>query len=213
MSDCKSDSPQTKSPCRLTWGYVVLGIALYIADQASKIWAVKRFDLNWQDEVNHVYFTDPRLMGNKIEVIEGYFNFIRVHNTGVAFGFGNGTVWSGYVFLLLPILAMTILTILYIKKFFCNVWMKLAYIFLMAGIAGNLTDRLIQGFLIPYKEEHSFFTKLMNGYVVDFIDIKIPVIDYVWPTFNIADSLICCAAGILFICGFFMGKDEQKIKN
>ena len=30
----------------------------------------------------------------------------------------------------------------------------MAYVLLLAGVAGNLTDRLIQGFLIPYEQQH-----------------------------------------------------------
>ena len=36
----------------------------------------------------------------------------------------------------------------------------------------------MQGFLIPYEQPHGFFTKLMNGYVVDFIDVTIPPVSY-----------------------------------
>ena len=70
---------------------------------------------------------------------------------------------------------------------------------LLAGVAGNLTDRLLQGFLLPYEQPHGFFTKLLNGYVVDFIDVTLPVINYRWPAFNVADSCIFVAAIIFFI--------------
>ncbi len=37
------------------------------------------------------------------------------------------------------------------------------------------------------------------GAVRDFLDFLLPVIDYRWPTFNIADSLICVGFGLLVI--------------
>ena len=137
-------------------------------------------------------------------------NITRVHNTGVAFGLGNGTVWSSYLFLAVPVLAIVVLVVLYRKNLFHTAWLKLAYVLLLAGVAGNLTDRLIQGFLIPYEQQHGFFTKLMNGYVVDFIDVTIPLFNYRWPAFNVADSCIFVAAIIFFIASIFSAKNKEE---
>ncbi len=148
-----------------------------------------------------------------ISFFDGMLNITRVHNTGVAFGFGNGTAWAGYVFLTVPVLALIGLIVLYCKNFFHNTALKVAYVLILAGICGNLTDRLIQGFLLPYECEHGFFTKLMNGYVVDFIDVTIPFFNYRWPAFNVADSCIFIAAFIFFFAGMFAAKNEEgKIK-
>ena len=38
--------------------------------------------------------------------------------------------------------------------------------------------------------------------MVDFLDFTIPVIDYRWPAFNVADSCICIAAFLLIISTF-----------
>lgn len=133
---------------------------------------------------------------------DGALNITRVHNTGVAFGMGNGTAWSSYLFLAIPVVAIIVLIILYRKNLFRTIWQKIAYVLLLAGVAGNLTDRLVQGFLLPYDYTQGFFTKLMNGYVVDFIDVTIPWFNYRWPAFNVADSCICIAAVIFFISSF-----------
>jgi signal peptidase II len=53
---------------------------------------------------------------------------------------------------------------------------------LAAGITGNLYDRAFN-----------------DGLVRDFIDVVIPIIDYPWPSFNIADSMMCIAVGLLII--------------
>jgi signal peptidase II len=37
--------------------------------------------------------------------------------------------------------------------------------------------------------------------VVDFLDVTIPLVNYRWPCFNVADSCICIAAGLLFFTG------------
>lgn len=50
---------------------------------------------------------------------------------------------------------------------------------LLAGIGGNVTDRL------------------RLGYVIDFIDVQFGSWHY--PTFNVADAAICIGAGLLIL--------------
>jgi signal peptidase II len=72
---------------------------------------------------------------------------------------------------------------------------------LLAGIAGNVTDRLRLGF------------------VIDFIDVQFG--NWHYPTFNIADSAICIGAGLLIIDMFLakrkavdiMSNPKSKIQN
>lgn len=42
-------------------------------------------------------------------VIEGFFNLVRRHNQGVAFGIGNGTTWAPVVFLFVLIIALCVI--------------------------------------------------------------------------------------------------------
>lgn len=244
--------PQKSRPAWLWWS--LLGIGLYVLDQASKLWIIHRFPLNYLNEHIQKYLYVPDFAGfqhvnangmidfatnahvsvedmakhseflhpntadalNKlrdlepISFLDGTLNITRVHNTGVAFGLGNGTEWSSYIFLAIPVLALATLIVLYRKNIFHTFWLKLAYVLLLAGVAGNLTDRLLQGFLIPYEQTHGFFTKLMNGYVVDFIDVTIPFINYRWPAFNVADSCIFVAAIIFFIASIFSSRHNNK---
>jgi signal peptidase II len=51
-----------------------------------------------------------------------------------------------------------------------------------SGIIGNLYDRAFNG-----------------GRVRDFIDVLIPIINRPWPTFNVADSMLCIGVGLMFI--------------
>lgn len=248
----KEPAPHKKTPPGWLW-WSLLGAGLYVLDQASKLWIIRRFPLNYLNEKLHKYAYLPDFPGfshinadgtldfatngrmpeaelarlpdlnpntvdalNKLRELEpisfldGTMNITRVHNTGVAFGLGNGTVWSSYLFLAVPVLAIVVLVVLYRKNLFHTAWLKLAYVLLLAGVAGNLTDRLIQGFLIPYEQQHGFFTKLMNGYVVDFIDVTIPLFNYRWPAFNVADSCIFVAAIIFFIASIFSAKNKEE---
>jgi signal peptidase II len=72
---------------------------------------------------------------------------------------------------------------------------------LVSGIVGNLFDRALPG----------------RGYVVDFLDFILPFYDKVspqsgghFPSFNVADSCICIAAGLLIISAFRQPKDEEE---
>ena len=64
---------------------------------------------------------------------------------------------------------------------------------LLAGILGNLTDRLL------------------HGYVVDFLffDFGFPPFNP-WPAFNVADSCICIAVGCLMLATFFDGSSKSE---
>jgi signal peptidase II len=61
---------------------------------------------------------------------------------------------------------------------------------LLAGIAGNVADRMRLGF------------------VVDFIDVQFGSWHY--PTFNVADVAICVGAGLLILDVFFSKKRKAK---
>ena len=61
----------------------------------------------------------------------------------------------------------------------------------MGGAMGNLYDRC------------------MFGFVRDFIDVTIPVIEYRWPVFNIADAGITVGAVILATCLLLYPPEEE----
>ena len=174
----------------------ILTLPLYIIDQITKFWTIGTFQPPWHQPGAH------------ITVIENFFYLVRVHNQGVAFGFGNGTAWAPVVFLFVPLIALTLLVIFWRKKAFTHPLSILAVALLVCGIFGNLTDRLVQGFLLEDFKHGSFWERLSQGYVVDFIAIKLPLYDKLvpssggwWPAFNVADSCICIAAVLLFLGG------------
>jgi signal peptidase II len=68
---------------------------------------------------------------------------------------------------------------------------RLGAALLASGIVGNLTDRLL------------------HGYVVDFLDVILPWYGH-WPAFNVADSCICVAAFLFLISGFVAPKPAEK---
>jgi signal peptidase II len=175
-----------------------LTLPLYILDQVTKFWTIATFPPPWNAP------------GANIAVIENFFHLVRVHNQGVAFGFGNGTAWAPVVFLIVPLIALTLIRVFWKKGVFSHPLSMIAVALLLCGIFGNLTDRLVQGFLLEDFKHLSFWERLGKGYVVDFLDFTLPVINYRWPAFNVADSCICIAATLLFIGGL---REEMGNKN
>ncbi|OCA02481.1 signal peptidase II [Akkermansia glycaniphila] len=201
----------------LTKGLVILVAVLYLLDQATKWWIV--FDFK------EPLSTPVGLVIEQVPVVQDFFglftfNIIRVHNTGVAFGMGNGTAWSSYVFLMIPVVALIGLFWLFRRGFFETKLLRLAWAFITAGILGNLTDRLTQGFFLAGSEHLSFLQNLMNGYVVDFLDVSFPWIKgeswpsgYHWPAFNVADACICTAAGLFLIGSLILDARKKREKE
>jgi signal peptidase II len=184
---------------------LALTLPLYVLDQITKFWTIGRFPPPWANDA----FDIP--------VIENVFHLVRVHNQGVAFGFGNGTAWAPIVFMLVPLLALIMIRFFWIKGAFNHLVSQIAVALLLCGIFGNLTDRLVQGFLLEEFQSGSFWERLSAGYVVDFLAVRIPIYEKIvpssggwWPAFNVADSCICVAASLLFIGGLL---DEKAAKR
>lgn len=118
----------------------------------------------------------------RVPVIEGFFDLVRVHNTGVAFGMANGSAWANTVFGTLTVGAMILIWWLVRSNAFPTKMNRVAVALLLSGIFGNLLDRI------------------WRGYVVDFLHFYVG--ERSWPSFNVADSCICVAAGLLFLSAF-----------
>lgn len=178
---------------------LTITLPLYLLDQVTK----------WLIVFNFPPPPPGRFASQKVyPVIDGFFNIVRVHNQGAAFGMGNGTVWAPYVLFVVAILALCVLAFFWRKGAFDNLLLQLAAGLLAAGILGNLTDRVFQGFFLPAYQHEGFFMRLSRGYVVDFLDFILPWYGH-WPSFNVADSCIFVAA-ILLIASTFRSEAEAK---
>lgn len=190
---------------------ILIIVGLYALDQVSKWAVVLNFSYDWLRQFSPDYI---RVLSDNDFM---HFNLVRVHNTGVAFGAGNGTVWAPFLFLGIQVAALVWLFRLFRKGFFCTRLLKVAWALIITGIIGNMTDRLLQGFFRPEAGELGFFGNLMNGYVVDFLDFSFPWITtadwpmgYHWPSFNVADSCVCIAAGLFIIASFVTPEFKEK---
>lgn len=119
----------------------------------------------------------PTLPDEKYVIIEGYVNFILRVNAGAAFSmfFGQRTFLTG-----ISMAAFLVVIGIFLFSGIHRRIMQVALGCMVAGIVGNFYDRAFN-----------------NGLVRDFIDVTIPLVRYNWPTFNIADSLLCIGVGLL----------------
>ncbi len=115
-------------------------------------------------------------------MIPGFFDLVRIHNTGVAFGMANGSAGANWIFGGVALCALGFILWLWRTGAFPTKLSQVAVALLLSGIFGNLVDRVFR------------------GYVVDFLlfDLKFMV----WPAFNVADAAICVAAFLLFLSAF-----------
>ena len=112
-----------------------------------------------------------------------FFNLVLVHNYGSAFGFLAGqNGWQLWLFVgIAMVVSLAILTYLW-RGNGLHALTAGALSLILGGTLGNLYNRIV------------------NGYVVDFLDFHLG--SYHWPAFNIADSAICIGALLLILSAF-----------
>jgi signal peptidase II len=149
------------------WLFIAVALVLITLDQFTKNLAIATLKL-----------------GIDYPVLGEVLSWRLIYNDSAAFSLGFGQTWI----LAVIAAAATLATIWYSRRITSRSWAVMAGIFL-AGVVGNLIDRLIR--------EPSFG----NGHVVDFI--KIP---FNFPVFNLADIFIVSMA-ILSVIRVFRGEN------
>jgi signal peptidase II len=156
-------NPSQTIRTRFAWraGYLLAALGIYFADQASKAWAVKA-----------LRFGDERI------VIPGLVKFFYTENPGIAFGqLQEGGAFGRWFFVVLAVAAAIAVFYYFLRTPRNDDRVLGACALLLAGIIGNLTDRV------------------RLGYVIDFIVLHAG--NYHWPTFNVADASITIGALLL----------------
>lgn len=123
----------------------------------------------------------------KIRVIPGLINIVRSTNEGVVFGLFPG---RNSAFIIFSSIATALIIYIYLRSDKSLFVSNLALGLILAGAIGNLWDRI------------------WFGYVRDFIDFHIGN-QYHWPTFNIADALICIGISGMVFTSFSSPKQKQ----
>ena len=142
-----------------------LTLPLYALDQVTKQWILRSISLY-----------DAR------SVVPDFFNLVNVPNTGAAFGSFKG---NNTFFVVISLIALVVVTILLVRPRRSDLWRDVSLALLLAGILGNLTDRLLYGHVVDF---------LLFYLHIRFADP--------WPAFNVADSCICIAVVCFMIYSF-----------
>jgi len=157
--------------------YLVASFGIYMVDQASKAWALRA--LRW---------------GQIRVLVEGFLALEYAENRGIAFGqLQEGGDFGRWFFVVLAALAATAVLYYFWRTPRTDDRVLGACALLLAGILGNLTDRV------------------RLGYVIDFILLHWG--QFHWPTFNVADASICAGALLLVLDLFLEGRRKGAISN
>ena len=133
--------------------------------------------------------TDSLTLYRPVE-LTSWLSMTLAHNYGAAFSFlSDAGGWQRWLFTSLALLVTSVLIVWLFRLAAGEKLTGAALGLIIGGAVGNLVDRLL------------------NGYVVDFIDVFYK--NWHWPAFNLADSAITCGVILLLIDGFFGSKPSQ----
>src|SRR5947208_13162650 len=175
MSNEMKSSLKNRTAWRL--GYLVAALGIYLMDQASKAWAVRR--LRFEDRT----------------IIRGVLDLVYAENPGIAFGqLQEGGAFGRWFFVVLAAAAAIAVLFYFFRTPRNDDRILGSCALLLAGIAGNLTDRVRLGFVIDFIQLHAG--------------------QYHWPTFNVADASISLGALLLAYDLIFSNrKSAQPMRN
>ena len=149
-------------------GWLALALLILIADQFTKVLVLGYYKLG------------------DSQMVTSYFNLVRVHNSGAAFSFlANAGGWQRWFFTGIGFVAAGFI-IWMLKSHPGQKLFSTAMALILGGAIGNVTDRLLHGYVIDMLQFHwSWLTPVFQG-------------GY-FPAFNIADSAITVGAVCLIL--------------
>jgi len=135
-----TDEPHSSTRSRIGWrlGYLIAALGIYLVDQASKAWVVRR--LRFEDRT----------------VIRGLLNFVYAENPGIAFGqLQEGGSFGRWFFVVLAAAAAVAVLVYFFRTPRNDDRILGACALLLAGKVGNLTDRVRLGLVIDFIQLHA----------------------------------------------------------
>jgi signal peptidase II len=113
------------------------------------------------------------------KTVTSFLNLALVYNKGAAFSIlSRDSLWPRYLLIMIGV-TVSLFMIYLLRVHAQKVIFCMALSLMIGGSLGNVIDRI------------------MHGYVIDFFDLHI--LNWHWPTFNIADSAICIGAAFFLI--------------
>lgn len=128
-------------------------------------------------------------LGERIPVFEPYLAWLSHRNRGAAWGMLEGQMW---LFGIITIAVIVGILYYFHKHAKGQPLFQLSLMVILGGAIGNFIDRML------------------HGEVVDFIDVLIPVINYDFPIFNIADAALTIGVILMIIFVIYDEKQEKK---
>ncbi|MBK3494462.1 signal peptidase II [Viridibacillus sp. YIM B01967] len=130
--------------------------------------------------------------GETIMLWDPYFGLLSHRNRGAAWGMLQGQFW---LFAIVTVAVVIGIIYYFQKEGRGKPLFQVSLMMLLGGAIGNFIDRLFR------------------GEVVDFVNVLIPVINYDFPIFNIADAALTIGVVLLIIYILFEEKlDQKKVK-
>ncbi|HSO69021.1 MAG TPA: signal peptidase II [Arachnia sp.] len=163
-------NPRRRGIRRIAVGIGLLGLGL---DQLVKIASVA--------------FLEP---GQPVEFVGQLLKLNLIRNPGAAFGMG---AQATIVFSIFAIVALTACLVVALPRI-TRLWHGVALGLLLAGITGNLVDRITQP------------PSFLRGHVIDMFQLQ-----YFGAIFNVADVCITAAAALIVIGGFRDERSEARM--
>ncbi|MEO4047223.1 signal peptidase II [Pseudomonas sp. CAU 1711] len=157
---------------RLAWLW--LAVLVFVLDQGSKQVVLQVLEY-----------------GQRVVVIDGYFDWTHLYNRGAAFSFLAGeSGWQRWFFAAIAIGVSAVLVVWMKRLKADETWLAIALAMVLGGALGNLYDRVVL------------------GHVVDFILVHWQN-RYYFPAFNLADSGITVGAVMLALDMFKSKKSGE----
>ena len=160
-SDAGRSGPQATGRTTARRLFVLVALAAYAVDVGSKVWAVERLERG------------------DIDVLGDWFVLHLVRNPGAAFSTG-----TEFTVILSMVAIAAVCVVLWFARRAATIGWAVALGLLLAGIAGNLTDRIVRE------------PGPLRGHVVDLFMVPH------WPVFNVADVCIDIGAGLILLQAF-----------
>ncbi|HKQ53988.1 MAG TPA: signal peptidase II [Pyrinomonadaceae bacterium] len=164
---------------RIAWrvAYFCAAFGVYLVDQVTKAWAVRNLR-----------------SGQTVTLVSGLLDLTYAENPGIAFGqLQEGGSIGRWVLVGLAVAAGLCVLVYLFRSTRTDDRMLGACALLLAGIAGNLTDRA------------------RFGFVIDFILLHYK--SYHWPVFNVADMSICAGAALLIFDVFKSRSQKSGVRS
>lgn len=130
-------------------------------------------------------FLEP---GRPVQIVGSWLQLNLIRNPGAAFGMGSGATIVFSCFAILATAACLVVALPRITR----LWHAMVLGLLLAGITGNLVDRIVQP------------PAALHGHVIDMFQLRYFAI------FNFADMCITAAAAIMIVSSFWPAKERAE---